>query len=240
LNFFVAEKNWAQGIDWYQRQFVTGTKIRGESSPAYANFPHYDGVPQRMHSIIPDAKLIYIVRDPIDRIISHYVMSLASGETSSNFSDLMIEFGDNRLVNLSRYFMQLERFMHYYPSSQVLILRHEQLLNERAGTLERVFRFLGVDPAFKSVRFTRKINKGKMYRRRLAAGGFLDRLPVKAWSNSLPSGIGYWLLLAYNYPFSTRIEPPEIDDELRQRLTEYFKDDVNSLNDLETLLQSQQ
>lgn len=78
LNFFIKERNWYKGIEWYKSNFTTKAMIYGESSPNYTNYPFFMGVPERMCSVVPEAKLIYIVRDPIDRVISHYVHNYAN------------------------------------------------------------------------------------------------------------------------------------------------------------------
>ena len=51
--------------------------MRGEASPNYTAYPQHVGVPERMHSVVPDAKLLYMVRDPIDRIAAHWVHNYA-------------------------------------------------------------------------------------------------------------------------------------------------------------------
>src|SRR5438309_2284856 len=78
LSFFVEEKNWSRGLGWYAAQFGAQAPVRGESSPAYSAFPLYRGVPERMARTVPDAKLVYLVRDPIARIASHYTHRSAS------------------------------------------------------------------------------------------------------------------------------------------------------------------
>ena len=59
LNFFVDELNWNKGIEWYKSNFIGEAKIHGESSPNYTNYPFFAGVPERMYSVVPKAKLIY-------------------------------------------------------------------------------------------------------------------------------------------------------------------------------------
>src|SRR5205809_4164499 len=73
LNFFVAELNWPLGPDWYATHFDAHAAVRGESSPHYTNRPRFEGVAERMRDLIADARLIYMVRDPIDRMLSHYL-----------------------------------------------------------------------------------------------------------------------------------------------------------------------
>src|ERR671930_166623 len=71
LNFFVAGKNWERGLDWYEAQF-SAAPVRGESSPAYSAYPFYPGVPERIRSVVPEAQVVYLVRDPVERVVSHY------------------------------------------------------------------------------------------------------------------------------------------------------------------------
>ena len=68
LDFFVEQKNWSRGVDWYERQFAAAP-VRGESSPSYTAYPRYRGVPERIRRIVPDAKLVYLVRDPVERAL---------------------------------------------------------------------------------------------------------------------------------------------------------------------------
>ncbi len=61
LNFFIFERNSHKGIEWYKSNFVIKANISGESSPDCTNYPFFDGVPERMYSVVPKAKLIYII-----------------------------------------------------------------------------------------------------------------------------------------------------------------------------------
>src|SRR5688500_4010417 len=72
LNFFVSELNWDLGIPWYKSRFDSRFPVRGESSPHYTNQPRFRGVAERIRDNVPDARLIYMVRDPISRILSHW------------------------------------------------------------------------------------------------------------------------------------------------------------------------
>ena len=70
--------NWRRGPDWYAEHFSPEAKVRGESSPAYTA-PWHPDVAERMATLVPDAKLIFLVRDPIARMISQYRHHLALG-----------------------------------------------------------------------------------------------------------------------------------------------------------------
>src|SRR5687767_12965591 len=73
LNFFIAERNWPRGLDWYRSRFDGAAKVRVDASPNYSAYPQHTGVPERMADVIPSARLLYMVRDPIDRIAAHWV-----------------------------------------------------------------------------------------------------------------------------------------------------------------------
>jgi len=71
--FFCDPGNWHKGLGWYVRLFPKNAKARIESSPSYTNYPTERDVPQRIHAIIPEARFLYVMRDPVDRAISHYI-----------------------------------------------------------------------------------------------------------------------------------------------------------------------
>jgi hypothetical protein len=153
LNFFVEEHNWGRGLAWYEPHFEGTARVRGESSPSYTNYPEYRGVAERMAEIVPDARLIYVVGDPLKRIVSHYIHHRAGGGTRQAID---AELGDLRgsvFVAHSLYYAQLRRYLRVFPASSILVIPQEELLHDRLATLQRVFRFLGVSDAFSSPDF---------------------------------------------------------------------------------------
>ncbi len=56
LQFFIIEKNWHKGIKWYGSNFKGNATIHGESSASYASYPIYNGVPERIHFLLPNTK----------------------------------------------------------------------------------------------------------------------------------------------------------------------------------------
>jgi hypothetical protein len=80
LEFFSRECNYENGLDWYTSQFAGSIDAQfcGEASPSYTFYPLFGSVSRRMHDAIPDAKLIYIVRKPVERAFSHYYQRVKS------------------------------------------------------------------------------------------------------------------------------------------------------------------
>jgi len=113
LNFFAEELNWDLGLDWYASRFDNRFKVRGESSPHYTNLPRFSGVPERIHQHCPDARLLYMVRDPIKRILSHWVHATGAGyETREMVATLSQP--DSSYIQRSMYWMQLQPYLELF------------------------------------------------------------------------------------------------------------------------------
>ena len=165
LDFFVAERNWSRGLDWYRRRFNTDAAVRGEASPYYTALPQHRGVPERMASVIPDARLVYLVRDPIERLVSHYHMAVATGRERRPLAAAIANLSESWYVAQGRYWMQLDPYLRHFAPEQVLVVDQDDLGRERAAALRRVFGFLGVDPNFVSPEFD-EVHFAAMARRR--------------------------------------------------------------------------
>ena len=180
-NFFLDEGNWHRGYGWYASLFAGGTPIRGEASPVYTALPQFaETVALRIAQSIPDAKLVYMVRDPLPRAISDYVHHRALGVERGRFVDVITD-PTCPYIARSRYTTYLKIFTRHFPSEQILVETQENLLRARAMTLRRIFRYLGVDEQFHSPDFDRlwqeTRGKGPLYS---AAIQLLGRLPENA------------------------------------------------------------
>src|SRR3954451_20008821 len=140
LNFFVDELNWDLGLDWYRGRFDERYPVRGESSPHYTNLPYFEGVPERIHKHIPDAKLIYMVRDPISRILSHWCHAVGAGYETRPMEDALAR-SDQTYVTRSRYWLQLQSFLQRFDRSQIDVITQEELQSDRQGTMRKAFGF---------------------------------------------------------------------------------------------------
>src|SRR5437868_4814595 len=120
LNFFAEEFNWSEGLDWYEARFegAAGAQAIGEASPNYSMHPYRDGVPGRMASVIPDAKLVYVVRDPIARIRSHYAHHALRGETVRSIDEEV--FASRQYVLASRYAHQIEQYLEHFDADRLV------------------------------------------------------------------------------------------------------------------------
>jgi Sulfotransferase domain len=145
LDFFVAERNWSRGLEWYRRQFTgAGDALAlGEASTLYTMRPEFEGVPERIARVLPDVRLIYVVRDPIARMRSHYQHRVMTGTETAAPEVALLE--DRTYLACSRYAMQLERYLDHFPRERILLITSDALHDDRTATVQSVYRFLGVD-----------------------------------------------------------------------------------------------
>jgi hypothetical protein len=146
LHYFAEAINWKRGIDWYRERFAdAGDAIAvGEKSPTYTMHPEHPGVPERIHDLLPDVRMIYVVRHPIQRIKSHYVHQFGRGHEANPIRRAVRD--DPRYLDTTRYGMQLQRYLDWFPAEQLLVVTSEQLDHERTPTFARIAEFVGVDP----------------------------------------------------------------------------------------------
>lgn len=228
LNFFLTADSHARGEHWYRSWFRTSRPVRGEASPGYSAWPQFDGVPERMRATVPDARLIYLVRNPIDRLVSHYLHNVVERHETKALAELVRE-PDNPYVARSLYGAQLGRYLRHWPLDRILILRSRSLLEDRDATMARVYRFVGVDSSFRDARFGWRRHRSVLKRRRTALGRRLAATSLMRLVGRLPHGLRWPIEdLAY-YPFSRRVERADPDPVLRNELLPVFREDLEQL-----------
>lgn len=237
LNFFVSELNWELGPEWYASHFDRAAAVRGETSPHYTNLPRFAGVAERMREVLGDrARVVYMVRDPIDRMLSHYLHNVGGGYEDRPLEVALADEG-SAYVARSRYAMQLEPYLDAFGADRVLVLTREELGVERAATVRLVFEFCGVDPGFRSKQFEREWETGSGK----SGGGFriLDRavrLPglrtVDRNFDRLPESLRWLVERVVHDPETGAAPKPRLDESLRARLTARFRADGARLEEL--------
>jgi len=138
-----------RGWDWYRSRFRDPTKILVDASTSYTQYGSHGGPAgtdpaKRIHDTVPDARLIYLVRDPLHRAFSAYLHAQRYGEDSRPFSACLS--ADSSYVRASCYAFQLQKYLEVFPRDQILLLRAEDLFRDPRSVLDRIDRFLGLAP----------------------------------------------------------------------------------------------
>lgn len=144
--FFVPEMTYYPKDEaWYRGLFAEAgnARIVGESSTHYAKLPVYAGVPERIARYSPDARFIYLVRDPVKRALSHYWHEVRKLRERRPIVAALRS--DEQYVAFGDYQRQLAPYFERFGRDRVLVLPFETLVRRPRATLEEVFGWLGVD-----------------------------------------------------------------------------------------------
>lgn len=117
-----------------------------EASTAYTKHPRFTGVPERLRRVVPDARLIYLVRNPVERTWSQYVHNLAHGRETRTFERALDEVP--QYLDISRYHLQLTQYYKVFPRDQVLVVAFEEMVADPVETVRQICRFLDVDSSY--------------------------------------------------------------------------------------------
>jgi hypothetical protein len=235
LNFFVKELNWDLGLPWYRGRFDDRFPVRGESSPHYTNLPRFRRVAERIHDNLPDARLIYMVRDPISRILSHWRHAVGAGYETRPMDDALPR-DDQSYVTRSLYWAQLQPYLELFDREQIQVLTQEELQGEREETMRRAFEFAGVDPDFTSEQFDREWEKSTA--KESDKYQFMEKLIKLPGFRSfdrnfdrLPERMRWMVEKVVHDPEAPSAPKPELPDSIRDALLARFSDDVAALQE---------
>ncbi len=229
LNFFIEERNWPRGVDWYRTQFDADARVRGEASPNYTAFPQHQGVPERMASVVPDAKLIYMVRDPIDRIAAHWVHNYAKRREKGTLAETL-SHPNTSYLQRSRYATQLQQFLNHYPRESIMILDQEDFRKDRLATLRRVFEFVGADPEFSHPGFERERHATSRKTRATKLAVRMESASKSRWGRIVPPKV--WFALDERLPMKKPIDRPDVRLALTDEALRALREDAERMREL--------
>lgn len=227
INFFSNEKYWKLGFDWYCEHFSGATQFRiGEASTSYTCFPHLSNVPERIHSFLPGLKMIYVVRDPIDRLISHYIHRVIRGLESRELSDIVSNYRDDFLLAQGRYFLQIQQYLEFFPMQDIYCFSIDNLKNNPIQTVKSIYEFLGVEASVATSQNYKVHNANKRLTKKNAFGmSILHFYHEHIEQRPLPYTIKK-LFLNFAELGATSFKPSSLDGSSLEILTDYYREDV--------------
>lgn len=224
VHFF--DRNFERGLDWYRQRFAGADQVPavGEATQTYM---YEEQAVSRLRSTLPRARLIAILRDPVDRAYSHYWLNRTLGSEALSFEDAL-EREPERLasgdvassrtfsyLDRGRYLPQLERICALYSRSSVHVLLFDDVRDRPADAYADACSFLGVDSTFRPPNLGRPINRHVTFRSR----------PLRGLATGMPRPLRRGL---ERLNVRTDAYPP-MDAALRQRLIEHFRAENQAL-----------
>ena len=231
IHFFDDAKNFERGLRWYEGLFAgwKGQRAVGQTSPLYLYAPE---VPERIHAVLPDARFVFILRDPVDRAYAHYWHSVKKGYEGLDFAAALeaeperiarggLRRRDHSYLDRGRYAGQLQRYFERFGRQRTLVLLQDELSADPSRVEAACARFLDVDPAAFPPRSVAVYNVSQLPRSRS-----LQRA-VGPWRRRLPR------LAAALDRLNLRTAPyPPLDAALRARLERLFEPEIRDLEEL--------
>lgn len=160
--WFFSFTNYKDNLGWYSSLFdkVNGEKIIGEASPIYSETTLIPEIPQRLYDFNPDAKIIYIVREPIDRLKSVWRQTLSSGhwhqQIYKNYTDVEVPKMPKNFekailkyppfIEACKYGTHLNNYRKFYDDENILLLFFEDLKTNPVNTYHKICDFIDIIP----------------------------------------------------------------------------------------------
>lgn len=148
-HYFCEDDKMAKGWDWYRQcwQHYEGEPIIAEATADYTDFPQHPNCADRIAAFNSNAKIIYIVRHPMEKLVSMYRHFWAedSFNARSGFEPFLRHmFQEHQLLDACKYQFQLERYQEKFPANQILVLFLENWKIDPSSQIRKLFAFVGL------------------------------------------------------------------------------------------------
>jgi hypothetical protein len=238
-------RNWDRGLGWYRTVFRgPEDTVYLDASPSYSAGPlaadpehvarqHANpraAAPERIRTINPNARFIYLLRDPVARTYSSYWHRVRAGEERRSFREAITN--DPFYLQTSDYHGQLLRYLRYFPLGAFLLLLFEELRDDPVGVARRCFEFLSVQPEGYSVVLDAPRNPTYLYSN---AGLVLTRLFPSWQTGKATTRLAKRILPRRVQSLARRVltkETPPMADDDRAYLVAYFREPNQRLREL--------
>lgn len=226
--YFNEQTEWRAGLGEYHNLFSPEAgQLLGEASTMYTFYPESLDTHKRLHAYNPEMKIIYIMRHPVNRIVSHYAHNLVRG-IEKNLPEVAVA-RDARYVNRSRYAAQIEPYIELFDRDQVLLLCFEDYIADNYGTLQQIAGFLEIsEDGFASADTVEQHETiGRPYLKYQSVEKVAGSDAFQLIRKLVPASIRQPIRHRF---FSNKLESkPEFSAELRNALWRLVEDDVDEI-----------
>lgn len=225
--FLLAIRDKKKYLDLYKN---TSDEIAiGDCSPSYLRDPL---APNLIHDVRPDAKIIMVLRNPIERAFSHYLLLFAFGMINTSFTQTIKDgmMGKHeyskRIIDSGLYSEQVKRYCDTFGRDQVQIFIFEELVKDMHAGIKKILNFLGVNSEPPNSITNAMYSKSALPRNKLIEMLLKNNKLVSIAREILPYSIKMKLSILI---LGKEMKKPEMSPEERKLLEEYYKNDIQKL-----------
>ncbi|MBW8049686.1 MAG: sulfotransferase domain-containing protein [Cytophagales bacterium] len=208
---------------------VKNEKAIGEASVSYLFYPK---VPQKIHQLVSNAKIIIILRDPIDRGFSHYLMDYRLGLVHLTFEEIVFQrvrheklpIYHQQYIELGFYYEQVKRYLDTFGLENVKVFFQEDLKKDTEKVLTSLFTFLGVNPNFRS-NFEEKQNVFEIPKNDIIQYFYNIRKLRKALKSIMPK----FLISQAKVLLFHKGKKAQLNNATKTYLKFFYREDINKL-----------
>ncbi len=133
-----------RGLAWYESLYeLAGPAARrGDFSPGYTMFPQFRAVPERAAALVPDARIVYMIRHPVERMVSAWRQTATDGHEHRALDEAIL--WDSHYFLASCYGFQLHRWAKAFPPESLLVVRAEDFTEDPGRVIDKVLVHLGL------------------------------------------------------------------------------------------------
>jgi hypothetical protein len=216
------DKNYEKGSEWYGQFFRDhiSKKIFGEKTASYL---HNEQVASHINKSLPNVKLIFCLRDPVERMYSHYSMSASNDEVLREMGFLQTVEHKPKFLEWGKYCQQLTPFLSRIPNDNILIKIYEDIEQDPYAFISDIYNFIGANPYFKAPSTLMRTKPGQL-EHNSSFWGSLSKIMLH------PRAPFFFR------SFYTSIRPDEnrkkITEKVYRRFSAYYQDDILQLEEL--------
>lgn len=215
VNFFLEDINLEQLNSKYRSQYSTAMPLKCDVSPKYSQRHSHSGVPAKIHKANPETKIIYITRDPIDRILSHLQHDLLRDRfDKKNINERV--FAERDYIECSKYYHQIDAYLEFFSKESILVLMVEEIKADPQNFCKRINTFLGTQSITCSDRnYNVSEKRFKIFRYDQVNDLIRSRFLLKVYHR-------------FCYTLNIKVEKPALTNDVKNRLIGELKDDTLS------------
>lgn len=231
INYFSNMRFFGRGQKWYNSHFEKSNhQAVGEGSTSYTSSPNIANVAERIHAALgEELRLIYIVRDPIKRMLSHHTHYISRGDSIPSL-DRICEEKKHSIIHQGRYSYQLSKYLEYYEKSQISVITVEQLQKSPHSTMKKIYSFLNVESNFEISNATTLHNNNNRVIKKSERGQRLINWYHRNFEH-LPQPYMFRSLINRIAEIGGReYQTPLLSEEQKRDLQRFYYDDLKAFN----------